>query len=253
MLRRIWNMLVRLVRSLFASAPDPRESEKAARRGHEDLLARVTDARGRVQTIQEQLEHAVASSRGEVADLLDEARRLVEAGREDAARMVLHRRQATLDRIRILDGQLARVTLEDQALASASDRLESEIAVRSARQGVSAARYDAAEARAKVTEALTDVSEEFSDLLAELRDADERAEYMESRADALDELVEIGVLSSHIPLPQTAGEESYSEEVEMLLGQMRHSVGSECCPISSSSLASSSGLPLDLTKQYRDL
>ena len=129
--RRIWNMLLRLVRSLFASAPDPRESEKAARHGHGDLLARITDARGRVQTIQSQLEHALASSRREAASLLEEARRLVEIGREDATRIVLHRRQAALERIQALEGQLARVTMEDQALAGVGDRLESAIAVRS--------------------------------------------------------------------------------------------------------------------------
>ena len=226
MLRRIWNMLVRLVKSLFASAPDPRESEKAARRGHEDLQARITDARDRIQTIQSQLEHALASSRREVASLLDEARRLVETGREDAARVVLHRRQAVIDRVRVLDGQLARVTLEGQALASASDRLESTIVVRSAHQYVSAARYDAAAVRATVTEALTDVSDEFSGLLSELRQADERAEYMESRADALDELVEIGVLSSGVPTSQTVGVESHADEVETLLEEIRLDIAS---------------------------
>ena len=224
MLRRIWNMLVSLVKSLFESAPDPRESEKATRQGHEDLLARISDARSRVQSIQGQLEHAIASSQREVARLLDEARVMVESGNEDAARVVLHRRQAVLYRVRVLDGQLTCVILEDQALAGARDRLESEMALRSARQGISAARYDAAEARAKVTEALTDVSDEFSDLLAELRAADERAEYMESRADALDELVEMGVLSSGAPMSQTAVGECRTDGVETLLEQMRRKV-----------------------------
>ena len=182
---------------------------------------RIADARSRVQSIREQLQHGVALSQREVESLLDEARRLVEAGREDAARVVLHHRQVVLDRVRILGGQLSRVTLEDQALTNASYKLESEMALRSARQGVSAARYDAAEARVRVTEALTDVSDEFSDLLTELRDADERAESVEARADALDELVEIGVLSSYSTLPCLPGGESHSEEVEAVLEQMR--------------------------------
>ena len=142
-------------------------------------------------------------------------------GREDAARLVLHRRQAALERIHSLEGQLARVTLEDQALAGVGDRLESAIAVRSAHQQISAVRYDAAAVRATVTEALTGVSDEFSGLLAELSAASERAEYMESRADALDELVEIGVLSSDAPLPHLSGAESHPAEVEALLEQIR--------------------------------
>ncbi len=216
-------MLVELVMSLFASAPDPRESE-TARNGHEDLLARISAARGRIRTVQSQLERGVASSQREVADLLDEARRLVEAGRDDAARVVLHRRQTALERLRLLDSQLARIVLEDHALASAGDRLEGEMALRTARQGVSAARYDAAEARAKVTEALTDVSDEFSDLLAELWAADERAESMEARADALDELVDVGVLSLPVSSTQVLPAESSHDEVDTLLEKIMQEV-----------------------------
>ena len=216
-------MLVELVRSLFAPAPDPRESERPRGR-HENLLARISAARSRIRAVQGELEQGVESSQREVAGLLGEARRLVEAGRDDAARVVLHRRQTALERLRLLDRQLARIVLEDHTLASAGDRLEGEVALHTARQGVTAARYDAAEARAKVTEALTDVSEEFSELVAELRDADERAEYMESRADALDELVEIGVLSSCNSMTVAAHEESYGDEVEAMLERMRGDV-----------------------------
>lgn len=219
----MWDMLVKVVKSLFASAPDPREEQKSWR-GHEELLARIAAARSRVQTILAQVDDDVASSRREAAGLFDEARRLVEGGRDDAARVVLHRRQAVLDRVRVLEGQLARLTLEDQTLVNASERIESEIAIRSARQNLSAARYDAAEARARVTEALTDVSGEFSDLLAELKDADERAESMEARADALDELVGIGVLSPPHSLPQLVSDDSHSDEVESLLEKMRGGV-----------------------------
>ena len=91
------------------------------------------------------------------------------------------------------------------------------MALRTARQGVTAARYDAAEARAKVTEALTDVSDEFSDLLAELWAADERAVSMEARADALDELVDVGVLSLPVSSTQVLPAESSHDEVDTLL------------------------------------
>ena len=224
MLRRIWSILVKLVKSLFESAPDPREREMVARNRHEGLLTRITDTRQRVQTVREQLEHATASSRRETVSLLDEARLLVETGDEGTARMVLYRRQAVLDRIRSLEGQLARIMREGQMLASVGDMLESEIAIRSAHHHVSDARYDAAVMRATVTEALAGVSDEFSDLLTELSAANERAEFMESRADALDELVEIGVLSSCAPLPQV-GIEPHYEEVEALLEQMRGGEG----------------------------
>ena len=64
----------------------------------------------------------------------------------------------------------------------------------------------------------------------ELRLADERAEHMESRADALDELVEIGVLGSYAPPEPSEGPDSSSvEAVETLLEQIRRESESGGC------------------------
>ena len=79
---------------------------------------------------------------------------------------------------------------------NATVRIESAIAVRSVRHGISAARYDDAETRVRVAEVLAEISEEFYDVVEGSSATDEHAEYMEARADALDELVEMRVLPS---------------------------------------------------------
>ncbi len=76
----------------------------------------------------------------------------------------------------------------------------------------------------KVAEALTDVSDDFSDLLAEVWASDERPENMEARADALDELVEVGVLTPATTMSQVLCVESHSGEVESLLGEIKGDV-----------------------------
>ena len=67
-------------------------------------------------------------------------------------------------------------------------------------------------------------------MAAELRLADERAEHMESRADALDELVEIGVLGSYAPTRDlSATSDDSADSVETLLEQIRRESESGSC------------------------
>ena len=244
MLRRIWNMLKRLVESLFAPAPDPRKGESPAhrrptRQRQEDLLARIRNARERVQMVRARLERRVTSLRRDVPDLLDEARKFVEIEIEDAARVVLHRRQAALREIRLLEERLASVTTEEQTLASVEDRLVSEMVVWSVHQEDAAARFDSAVARATLTEALTGVSDEFSGIEDELRLAHERAENMEARVTALNELLGTGVLSSHTPPPiLPAASDSSSIAVEALLDRIK------------AEATSGGDTPVDACRQY---
>ena len=171
-------MLVKMVKSLFASAPDPRDPSERPRR-----TSSTEVAQGR---------------RG-----LTKNGSLRFSSKVDASLRLLHRRQAVLDRV----SWAARPP-------DTRDQLEERIGARSfaARQNLAAGSSGSL---------LTDVSGEFSDLLAELKDADERAEHMEARADALDELVGIGVLSPQLSLPQLVSDDSHSDEVESLLEKLR--------------------------------
>ena len=224
MFPRILDTLSRLAGPLLKSAPDPREQNSPGR-GHEDLLLRITDARSRIQAVRTHLEDWHASATQEAADLLEEARRLVGADNEEAARVVLRRRASVFGRLTIMDEHLAQISEEDRILEDAGVRLESEITLRSVRYGISAARYDAAAARVTVTEVLSDISEEFSDVVEDLSVADERAADMEARADALDELVGLGVLMpAHLATPYPQPDVD-SDEVERLLEQLR------ACPL----------------------
>ena len=221
MIPRMSDMLSRLVKPLLDPAPDPREREGSGRE-HEELLSRISDARSRVQAVQPRLRSWRSSAGREAASLLEEARRLVEGDNEAAARVVLRRRLVTLDRVSVMDSHLAQIAEEDRILENASVRLESEVAVRAVRYGISVARYDAAEARVTVTEVLAEISEEFSGMVGELSAADERTEDMEARADALDELVEMGVLSAAVCIPGAASQGQRSNEVESLIDQLRN-------------------------------
>ena len=227
MMRRILSLLRSWIDALFAPAKDPREESTSVTRRQEELLARVHDARERIEAIRTQLEREMESGRREVPRLRDEARRLLHDDREDVARLVLRRRQAAVEHIRFLEDQIAQVDREAQTLAAIEDKLRTQIAAYSAHKDVATARFDAAEARVTVSEALSGISDELFDLPSTTSLTDERAEYMQARADAIDELVGLGVLPSSAVRPVKGfqvEDGDFDEAVEAMLRQTKRGV-----------------------------
>ena len=228
MIRRVLSILKSWIKALFAPAKDPREGPPSGRRRQANLLARVRDARERIEATRTTLEREMESSRGETARLRDEARRLLHDDREDVARLVLRRRQAAVEHVRFLEEQIAHVDRDAQALAAAEYMLRAEVIASDAHKDVATARFDVAEARVTVSEALSGISDEFANVSQALQVADERTEYMQARADAIDELVGLGVLSYSAVGPVNGSrieDGDLDEEVEMALRQIKSGAG----------------------------
>ena len=228
MIRRILSLLRAWIKALFAPAKDPRQGPTSARRRQEDLLGRVRGARERIETTRANLEREMEYSRGEIPRLREDARRLLQDDREDVARLVLRRRQAAVEHIRFLEEQIAHVDRDAQALAAAEYMLRTEVAASATHKDVATARFDAAEARLTVSEALSGISDELHDLPSTTGLTDERAEYMQARADAIDELEGLGVLSYSAVGPVNGSrieDGDLDEEVEMVLEELKCGMG----------------------------
>ena len=224
MIRRVLSILKSWIKALFAPVEDPREGPSSGRRRQTELLGRVRDARERIEATRTQLEREMESGRREVPRLRDEARRLLRDDREDVARLVLRRRQAAVEQVRFLEEQIAHVDKDAQALAAAEYMMRTEVAASVAHKDVATARFDAAEARVTVSEALSGISDELFRESEGHQAVDERAEYMQARADAIDELVGLGVLPSSAVRPVSgfqAGDGDLDDEVETALRQIK--------------------------------
>ena len=112
-------------------------------------------------------------------------------------------------------------------MAAAEYILRMEVAASAPHKDVTTARFDAAEARVTESEALSGMSDELFDLPSTTGLTDERAEYMQARADAIDELVGLGVLRSSA-VRSVKGfqveDGDFVEEVETVLRQIKKSV-----------------------------
>lgn len=189
-----WMRLDVLLNSLLSSAEDPRGTFTSACQRRTQLLSSVIKARERIRHTQSQLEAKLGLLRNDLPILEEQARELVRNSRDDAARLVLIRRQAAVDRIQCLGEQIRVLDTDARSLDTFIDKISIDIDAYLAQQDVAAARYKAAEARARVSEALSGVSDEFSDVIATLEQAEEQAEHMRARADALEDLASTDIM-----------------------------------------------------------
>ena len=192
--RRSVLMFRGLLATILEPAPDPRRAFAEADERHRMLLARVRHALGAISGARLRLESRAADLRGRLIGMETEATESLRAGREDLARLVLERRYAAARALEGVDVEVRDLEREEQRLALVEQRLGTQIETFRARQDVIAARHSAAEAQVQLSEALTGVSGELADLGLTLDQVEQRTERLESRAAALDLLVDTGHL-----------------------------------------------------------
>ncbi len=182
---------------------DPRETLDYASEQQQELLLRVRRGLVDVATSKRQVERRMQRVREGVPRLEDQARRAVDAGRDDLARAALQRRQAALIELEELDRQATEIGAEEMQLAGTEQALAARIEEFKTRRQVMSARYTAAEAQVRVNEAISGLSGELAELGRALGRAEEKTERMQVRASALDALLDPNALA----LPSIGGDE----------------------------------------------
>jgi phage shock protein A len=189
----------------LAPAADPRTTYVSAHQKQQALLAQVGLAVNQVTASKQRLQARAREDRARLPQMLEEARAELVAGRPDAARLSLRRRQVVALELGALETQLTDVEKDEANLKMLERRLANEVAEFVARQELIVARYNAAEAQIQIKEAVTGVSKEFAELTAALEQAEEKTEGMEARVSAIDRLVREGLLAQPLLDPSAGG------------------------------------------------
>ena len=207
----------------LAPAPDPRVTHLTSHQKQRALLQEVARAGREVSAAKERLRIAAEDVKAKLPAMEDQARRELDAGHEEMARLALQRRQMVIKELETLERQLAEVEKEESALAIIEQRLAGQIEAFAARQEVIKARYSAAEAQVRISEAMTGVSRDFADLTATLHRAEQTTEDMQARASAIDQLVRDGDLDTLGSMPLDARYEALDagDELERQLDALR--------------------------------
>lgn len=184
-LRRLWL-------AFMHPAPDPRREHHGIDCSEVSLLCEVRAAVQSIAAARAQLATREAQLHEHQLQLDSEARTALAHGREDLARHTLERRQIVARELELLERQLASAEREAQRLALAEQQLVARIDAHRAQGRMLEARETAAAIQVRVGEALAGISAEIADVAPELARAEQRAEELEARAAAIDELLNLG-------------------------------------------------------------
>lgn len=143
---------------------------------------------------QKLLERQMDGARQEAAKAEDNARLALQANREDLAKASLNAKQSALQKLQTL--QQAHDTIAPQAakLVEYERKLEDRITQFRTQKEVMKSSYSAAQAQVKVTESLTGVGKDLGNVGDTLQRAEDKVAGMRAKADAMDGLLESGVL-----------------------------------------------------------
>lgn len=231
MLSRMSTVVKAKMNRLLDNAEDPKETLDYA---YEQQLERLRDVkRGVVEmvTAKRRLELQAQKARDNVSRLDDQARKALEMGREDLARIALERKQTALMELDSLDQQIVDMEHEQEKLTAAEQRLQAKVQAFRNKKEVIKAQYTAAQAQVRIGSALSGLSEEMGDIGLAVERAEHKTESMKARAGAIDELAAAGVLDDPIgggrdDIERELSQLSASANVESELAALKASVSS---------------------------
>ena len=170
-----------------------------------ELLNRLRRDVAEVVTAKKRLEMQKAKLVSNTSTLDDQARRALDSNREDLARLALERKNAILQQVASMDNQINDIQMQQQKLEDTEGRLSSKVEEFKTRKEVIKAQYSSAEAQVRIKESVTGISEEMSDVGVSLNRAEEKAQKMQAKAQALDEMIDSGVLTDYTTTSGSGG------------------------------------------------
>lgn len=182
------------VSKLLDRAEDPRETLDYSYEKQLEMLQKVRRGMADVATGKKRLENQVQQLTASSAKLEDQAKRALQAGREDLAKVALERKAGIAQQIESIAAQRDNLQAEQDKLVMAEQKLTARVEAFRTQKETIKAQYSAAEAQTRIGEAVSGISEDMADMGMAMDRAKQKVETMQARAGAIDELLESGAL-----------------------------------------------------------
>src|SRR3989442_3163220 len=147
-----------------------------------------------------------------------QAMQALQANREDLARMALQRKEALLVQINSYEQQLAQLKAQEEKLIAMERKISSRVEAFRTQKEMVKAQYSAAQAQVKINEAVTGISQEMTEMNLAMQRAQDKVLTMQSRANAMETLIEQGTLSEQGLLGSGSGD-TLDRELQKLSSQ----------------------------------
>ena len=183
-----------LLKKILEPAQKPSNIDGSGIERYLRLLEKLNQALSAVNLAKQQLHSQLLQLRCRAAEVYEEAKNTLAAGREDLARIALRRRQAILSEIETLDKQVLELEKEAGELQIVQQRLATRLEVYKTKQDVLTAYQTAAEVQI-TGDAFNDIVEDSSRLYQALELAEKNRVDMQARVDAISEfeLIQNGI------------------------------------------------------------
>jgi phage shock protein A len=189
-----------------------------------ELLNKLRRDIAEVVTAKKRLEMQKAKLVANINTLEGQTHQALDSNREDLARLALERKNVILQQAANLDNQIDDIKVQQEKLKDTERRLSAKVEEFKTRKEVIKAQYSSAEAQVRIKESVTGISEEMSDVGLSLNRAEEKTQKMQAKAQALDEMIDSGVLTDY-----TTSSENLGGDIEAELDKvtMKSSVDKE--------------------------
>ena len=214
MANRISSVVKQKVNALLDKYEDPREALDYSYTQQVDMLNKLRRSIAEVVTAKKRLEMQKQKLMDNVKTLDEQARRAVSLGRDDLAKMALERKNANLNQLQDLNKQISDMQTEQDKLEQTERDTATKVEQFRSKKEVIKAQYSAAEASVKVKESVTGISEQMADVGMAMNRAEDKTEKMRARSQALDDMIDSGVLTDY-----TSDKDQIERELEKVSTQ----------------------------------
>ncbi len=147
-----------------------------------------------------------------------QALQALQANREDLARMALQRKEALVVQLNSYEQQIAQLQAQEEKLIDMERNISARVEAFRTQKEMVKAQYSAAQAQVKITESVTGISQEMTEMNQAMQRAQDKVLNMQSRANAMDALIEQGTLNDQGLLGSGSGD-TLDRELQQIAGQ----------------------------------
>ncbi len=194
LLSRMSTVVKAKMTKIVDDAENPNETLDYAYEQQLESLKKVRENVTKMVTAKRMLMSQADKAKKDIVAIDARARKAMELGREDLARMALQHKQTSLLQLEGLDQQIYDMELEQEKLTQMQQRLQAKVSSFKTKKEVIKAQYSAAQAQVRIGSALSGLSEEMGDITLAIERAEGKTEKLKAKAGAIDELAEAGVL-----------------------------------------------------------
>jgi phage shock protein A len=218
----LWSRFLNLFRmrasAALDKAEDPGQVMDYSYSKQLEQLQQLRRSIAEVVTNEKRLDLLQSQVHQQINKLDQQAAQALQANREDLARMALQRKEGLVAQISGYEQQIAQLRAQEENLIAMERKISSRVEAFRTQKEMVKAQYGAAQAQVKINEAVTGISQEMTEMNLAMQRAQDKVLTMQSRANAMETLIEQGTLSEQGLLGSGSGD-TLDRELQKLSSQ----------------------------------